>query len=141
MVLRLQTLLKALQTILSSTWLSSQPLLRLLQHLLHLPSLQQRVLRLQHLHIAPGHLQQLQQRLLLSMIAYKGSLEQILSTSCLQSTLLQLQHLLSLQNALHLLLHQPQPLLHLFQLSLQLPSLLLALLHLNALLQHPGLSL
>jgi hypothetical protein len=75
------------------------------------------------------------------MIASRGSSERILSTSCLQSTSLQLQHLLSLQNAFQQLLHQPQSLLHMSQLCLQLPSLLLVLLRLSALLQHPGLSL
>jgi hypothetical protein len=54
---------RVFQTILS-TWLSSQTLLRLLQRPLHLPLLQQLVLRLQHLHIALEHHQQLLQRLL-----------------------------------------------------------------------------
>jgi conjugal transfer/entry exclusion protein len=116
MHLRLQTLLKAFQTMLS-TWLSSLPLLRLLQRLQHLPSLQQLVLRLQHLHIALGHLQQPLQRLHQSSIAYNVSLEQILSTSCLQSVLHLSQRLLSLQNVFQSLLHQ---LMHLLHLSLQL---------------------
>jgi hypothetical protein len=116
MHLRLQTLLKAFQTMLS-TWLSSQTLLKLLQRLQHLPSLQQLVLRLQHLHNAPEHHQQLLQRLHQSSIAYNASLGLILSTSCLQSTLLQLQRLLSLQNAFQPLLHQLLCQLHL---SLQL---------------------
>jgi hypothetical protein len=96
-----------------STWLSSQTLLRLLQRLLHLLSLQQLVLRLQHLNIALDHHQQLLQRLHQSSIAYNASLERILSTSCLQSVLLLSQCLLSLQNTFQSLLHQLLRLLHL----------------------------